>query len=299
MESFDIIYWDSSYNPVLLTNLAIAVILFASIRLFSGLISHAGNITNRFTENNLAFGVSFLGMVLGVTIVLSGAIYGDPVHNMMDSVISVGLYGIIGIALMWLTRIIFDKIALPKVSLRNEIEKGNIAAGILDAGNVIATALVVRAVMIWVETNTLDGIKAVLISYFVSQILLTLVSFIRFQHYNRKINDISLQDAFSKGNTAVALNFAGRRIETAFAITAASNIMVYEIYDLSQMLIAWLGVSVIMIILVNILSWIADKVILLGINAKEEVFNKNNVELGAIQGMIYICIGLLLAELIA
>jgi uncharacterized membrane protein YjfL (UPF0719 family) len=299
MENFDIIYWDSSYNPILLTNLAIAIILFASIRLFSGFVSHAGNMTNRFTENNLAFGISILGMVLGVTIVLSGAIYGDPVHNMMDSVISVGLYGVTGIILMWLTRLIFDKIALPKVSLRQEIEKGNVAAGILDAGNVIATALIVRAVMVWVETNTIEGLVAVLASYVISQVLLTLVSFIRIYHYSNKIRDVSLQDAFSAGHTAVALNFAGRRIEAAFAITAASNIMVYEIYDLGQMLIAWVGVSVLMIILVNILSWIADKIILMGIDTREEVFNKRNVELGAIQGMIYVCIGLLLAELIA
>ena len=298
MDTIELFYWDHNYNVILLVNLAICIGLFTSLRLFSGAIAHVSAWDELVKKDNPAFGISLAGVAFAVTLVLVGAIYGKPANNLQDSIIAVGGYGIIGIVLMALTRIIFDRIALPKISIRDEIEKTNIAAGIIDAGNVIATAIIIQAVTIWVEVNTIAGIIALLTGYVISQVLLTVATFIRVKLFSWRNKGSSIQEAFKEGNAALALHFAGRRIGTAFAITAAANIMVYEVYDIYQLLLAWIGISVIMIAVLMILSFIADKIILFRIDVNYEITTQRNIAIGALQGVVYMSLGLLLAQLV-
>lgn len=296
---YNLIYWDPSYNKILFINLVIAIVLFTSLRWLSGIISHINPSKELFQKDNAAFGISLAGVVFAVTIVLTGAIYGDPVYNLEDSIIAVGAYGVLGIILLAITRFIFDKIALPGLSVRNEIVKGNIAVGIIDAGNVIATSIVIRAVMTWVETNTIEGIFAVIAGYVISQLLLTVATYVRVKMFAIQHEGKVLKKCLSDGNVALALRFAGRRIGTAFAIAAASNIMVYEISSIHLLLITWAFISILMIFVIRLLSFIADSFILYNIEVYDEIVNQKNAALGTVQGVIYISLGVLLAQLMA
>lgn len=298
MEGVDIIYWDHGYNEILLLNLAIMVGLFTSLRLFSGTISHINASDELVVKDNPAFGISMAGVVFAVTIVLLGAIYGKPAYNLADSAIAVGLYGVLGIILMAVTRIIFDKIALPRVSIKNEIIKGNISAGIVDAGNVIATAIAIRAVMMWVDVNSLEGIQAVIVGYLISQVILTGMAMVHIKLYAMRYHGRSIQSCIQNGNTALALRFAGYRVGTAFAISAASSIMVYEITELHILLLAWAGVSIMMILVLTALDFVAMRIILARINVEEEIVKQKNIAIGAVQGAVYLALGMLLAGLI-
>lgn len=299
MENLDFVYWDNSYNQILLLNLVIAIAIFTSIRFFSGIISHINPSVELFKKDNPAFGISMAGVVFALAIILIGAIYGDPIYTLQESVISVGLYGLIGLLLMAITRLVFDKITLPKISIRDEIVKGNVAAAIVDAGNVIATAIIIRTMMVWVEANTIEGIKAVLIGYVVSQVLLTITTFARVKKLHIQ-NDIDcLYEELRANNIALALRFAGRKIGTAFAVAAASNIMVFEFYDIKTLLFIWAGVSIVMIIALSLLSFLANKIILVGVDINKEVIKEKNIALGIVQCVIYISMGLLLSELLA
>lgn len=293
----DAFYWDHSYTLVLLVNLAICIAFFTSLRLFSGAIAHVSAWDELVKRDNPAFGISLGGAILGVTIVLTGAIYGKQAQNTVDeSAIAIGLYGLIGITLMALSRVIFDKIALPRISIRDEIEKENIAAGIIDAGNIIATAIIIHTVTRWVEVTTFHGILALLVGYVISQVLLTAATYLRLEIFSVK-HKTSMQDIFKQGNIALALRFVGRRIGTAFAVTAASNIMVYEEYNIYQLLLAWALISVVVMVILSILSYIADKAILWNIDTSNEIVGQRNIAIGTLQGFIYVCLGMLLAQL--
>lgn len=295
----ELIYWDSNYNSVLLVNILLVIAVFTSVRFFSGIVSHITSTKELTEKDNPAFGISMAGVVFAVTIILTGAIYGDPIYTMQESVISVGLYGVVGIILMAVTRIIFNKIALPSISIRNEIVKGNVAAGIVDAGNVIATAIIIRAMMMWVDANTVDGILAILTGFVISQVLLTVTTILRIKRLNKKIENNSLQNEFKAGNAAIALRFAGRKIGTAFAVAAASHLLVFELYDMPMLLLIWAGASVMMIAILSILSFVATKIIFAGINVEDEVLRQRNLALGAVSCIIYISLGLLLSELMS
>lgn len=297
-EQLNLFYWDHAYDGILLFNLAIVIAIFACIRLFSGSISHVSASEEDFRKDNPAFGISMAGLVFAVTLMLSGTIYGDPARTIEGALISIGLYGILGIFLMIITRVIFDRISLPQISIRDEIVKGNIAAGVIDAGNMIATALIIRAVMTWITTNTLEDISALLIGYVISQIILTGVTFIRIRVFALQNNGSSIQEHFHQENIALAVRFAGRRIGTAFAITAASNIMVYEIYDIQPLLFAWAAISIVMIIILSLLSFVADRIILYKVAVNKEIISNKNLALGTVQAIIYISLGLLLAEFV-
>lgn len=299
MDNTDIIYWDHQYNSVLLLNLLLVIAIFASVRFVSGSASHLNSSKELTEKDNPAFGISVAGVVFAVAIILTGAIYGDPIYTMQESVISVGLYGVIGTLLMVLARAIFNKIALPSLSIRSEIVKGNTAAGIIDAGNVIATAIIIRAMMMWVDANTIEGIVAILVGFVISQCLLAAATFIRIKILNGKLTTKSIHDEFKAGNVALALRFAGRKIGTAFAVASASNLLVFELYDLPMLLLIWTGASIVMIAALSVLSYVANKIILAGIRTDDEVIKQRNIAMGAIQFAIYICLGLLLSELLA
>lgn len=291
-------YWDNSYNATMLLSFAIIIGLFTSLRFFSGIISHLDPSYELAQKDNSAFGISMAGVVFGVTIVLTGVIPNSWTMSLQDSLVAVGAYGLVGILLMALSRVIFDRVALPKISIRDEIVRGNVAAAVVDAGNVIAGALVIRAVMSWTTINTLEGLMDVVLVYAVSQALLTAIAAIHMRIYNSN-HKVCMEQQFADGNMAMALRYVGRRIGVAFAITAASHIMVYEIYEVTSLLFAWTMVSVVVVIALTLLSWFASRVILFGIDVNDEVLNQRNVAIGAVQGIIYVSLGILLSALMS
>lgn len=299
MESLlELIAWDASYNQILAFNLALLIVLFTSLRLFSGIISHINAAEEFFKKDNPAFGISVAGVAFAVTIILSGTVYGDPVQDIHDSMIAIGLYGLFGIALMALTRIIVDKISLRELSIRDEIVSGNIAAAIVDASHVIATGIIIRGVMVWIAANTIEGLQALIIGYVVSQVILMVTSWLRIHLFSMQRDGASLQQQVKQGNVAVALYFAGRKIGTAFAITAASQLMLYTLLDIQKLLVAWTFVSVIMIALLAVISWIADRLIFFRVNVQDEVIEQRNIAVGALQAVTYISLGLFLSQLV-
>ena len=291
----DMIYWDHYYNTTLLINLLIIMGLFTSLRLFSGTIAHINASDELLRKDNPAFGISLAGATLAVTIMLSGVMYGDPESTRTEAVIVLALFGVLGIALMALTRVIFDKITLPDISLRDEIVKGNLAIAIADAGNVLATAIIIRAIMIWVPMNTVGGLIAILGSFAVSQLILTTMTFLRMKVFGFVNRDNELQKEFKNNNVALALRFSGQKIGTDFAIATAARIVVYEEYEILSILAVWFLASIAVILIWKALCFLAHRIILFRVNINQEVLEQRNIAVGALQAVIYISLGLLIS----
>ena len=291
----DMIYWDHYYNTTLLINLLIITGLFASLRIFSGTIAHINASDELLKKDNPAFGISLAGATLAITIMLSGVIYGDLDSSRTETVVVLALFGILGIALMALTRIIFDKITLPDISLREEIVKGNIAVAIADAGNVLATAIIIRAIMIWVPMYTIGGLTAVLGSFAVSQIILTAMTLLRIKVFGFINKDSEMQNELKNGNTALALRFSGQKIGTAFAIATAARIIIYEEYEIFSILAVWFLASIVVILIWKALCFVAHRIILFRVNINREVLQQRNIAVGALQAVIYISLGFLIS----
>lgn len=293
----DLVYWDHSYNSTLLVNLGIVIALFASIRLFSGAIAHIDSSDELLNKDNPAFGISLAGVIFAVTMLIGGTMYGDPREDLMESSAFLLAFGILGITLMAFTRVIFDKIALPDISLRDEIKKGNMAVAIADTGNVLATAIIISAIMIWVTDNSFEGLMALLMGYGISQFILTGATYLRRKIFSFIYTGRSIQEELKDGNVALAIAFAGRKIGTAFAISMAAQIVVYEIYDIKTIFLPWIAVCIAFILIVQVLSFIAEWVILFKVNTAAEILDDRNIAVGAIQAVIYASIAILISDL--
>lgn len=294
---FDIIYWDNTYNLRLLANLAVIVALFTSLRFFSGMIAHINASEELFKKDNPAFGLTMAGTALGVTIMLSGTIYGDPEISIADGVMIIALHGILGLCFMALTRLVFDKVALAPVSLRDEIVKGNMAVAIADTGNVLAAAIVIRAVMVWFPYTDVSSLVLLCLCYALSQVMLTCATVCRAILFKRKHEGFTVEEELKKGNIALALTFSGRLIGTALAIEMASELVPYEDNGFLNMLIGWAVASFVVSVVLKVLSILAERIILVNVNLTHEILNQQNVAAGAMRAAIYISLGLLLAEL--
>lgn len=291
------IYWDHYYNQIILLNLLIVIGLFTALRLFSGVIAHISASDELLKKNNPAFGISLAATTFAVTIMLTGTIYGSPEIDAQYAILAVGVFGLMGIVLMAVTRLILDKITLPAISLRDEIVNGNIAVGIADAGNVLAAAIILRTVLIWVIGFNAESVMALLGGYIISQAILTAITLMKRRSFSIFHKGYELQQELQKGNIALALRFAGKKIGTAFAIATAAKVVVYEQYDLLPIFIAWFVASIVAVMVWKALSMIAERIILWRVDIKSEVLEQRNVAVGALQAVIYISLGLLISSI--
>ncbi|MDQ7073636.1 MAG: DUF350 domain-containing protein [Gammaproteobacteria bacterium] len=278
-------------------DLVIVLMVLGGIRFFSGTLASTSLTDTVSKEDNFAMGISMAGALIGVSIMLMGAVAGeagtDPVHE----IILMFSYGFAGLALMWLTHQVFDYISLPEISVKEQLHKDNVAVGLVDAGNMIATAIILRALMSWVEGNSLIGLLALLGGYIVSQIILYLATRYRATVFSHHYPDRTLAQEIADGNLALAVRFTGHRIGVALAVTASSGIVVYNAGDLTTSLLAWSGIALLMFLIQTIVSLVARFIILPGINISEEVVDQRNVAIGALEAAIYIAVGLIFVGL--
>jgi len=278
-------------------DLVIVLMVLGSIRFFSGALASTSLTDTVSKQDNFAMGISMAGALIGVSIMLMGAVAGeagtDPVHE----IILMFSYGFAGLALMWLTHQVFDYISLPEISVKEQLHKDNVAVGLVDAGNMIAAAIILRALMSWVEGSSLIGLVALLGGYVASQVILYLATRYRATVFSRHYPGRTLAQEIADGNVALAVRFTGHRIGVALAVTASSGIVVYNAGDLPTSLLAWSGIALLMFLIQTIVSLVARFIILPGINISEEVIDQRNVAIGALEAAIYIAVGLIFVGL--
>jgi uncharacterized membrane protein YjfL (UPF0719 family) len=293
----DKLYLEPYYNPIFLLNFLAVIGLFAGLRLFAGRISHFNPSDELLTKDNPAFGLSLAGTTLALAVMLSGIIFGRLNNPQASSSGFILVYGFMGMGLMMLTRIIFDRITLPTIHLRDEIASGNKAVAIADVGNVLAVAIIIRAVMAWIAADSKEGILPLLGAYAISQFLMTAMTALRIKVFGRINRGNSLPEELDAGNIALALWFAGRKIGAAFAIAAAAQLVVYEDYDMLPTLSAWFFASLGVVLVWKLLCIVAEKIILFRVDAAKELLEQKNVAIGALQAAIYISLGLLISQI--
>ena len=275
------------------------VLLFT--RVFYGLVAGIDMTEEMAGKNNHAVGISLAGATAGIGIMLSGVVTGTFSSTLGAEALSMVVYAAVGLVLMWLTRLIFDKVSLPSFSVKDEIARGNNAVAIVDAGNMVATAVMVRAVMNWSEGALSSGLMAVAVGYVATQIILTLTTVYRVKLFRmRNREGAGFQDVVRAGNMAVAMRFVGFQVGVALAVTAASGVAVFQAGgDPIVQGLTWGGVSIVMAVILAVLALIAERSVLARINVAEEVDRQQNIGVALMEVGVYVAIGLILTNLLA
>ncbi len=299
MESQSLFNWYPDLLGILFIDLVIAILLIMAYRKLAGVISNVSSTEELSEKDNVAFGWVFGGGVLALSIVLTGAISGEAPPNVFYEIALVIAYGVVGIVLMMLTRKLFDSVTLSQINVHEQVMQGNRAVAIADIGNLLATAIIVRAVMVWIDDATLFGLVAVVVGFVVSQAVLLLVTQYRMQVYARRHTGKSLQLALADGNKALALRYAGHKIGVALAVTAASGFVPYNDERVLAACLVWGLVSLVLTVLLSALAIVARHAILAKIDVVQEVDEQQNLGIGFVEAVIYVAIGFILSSLIA
>ncbi|MDC3221528.1 DUF350 domain-containing protein [Gammaproteobacteria bacterium] len=281
---------------ILIVNIVLVVLIMALAKYVTVVLSKTTQPACCSIQDNPAFGISVAGTLISLSIILTGVISGDASNSLVNESLLVLSYGIGGILLMIIARILFDSFAMRGISLKQEIAKGNIACAVVEAGHLISSAIILRAMMLWVEEYTLQGVLSLVVGYAVSQLLLNLVSAWRLYIYNRHHKSF-MQTSLLNGNLAVAIRFSGIRIAIASAITAGAGFIAYADSWLSSLSL-WLGFSLLAIAAVSFISLILDKIILKGIDIRQSVDTQKNVSVATIQASITFSVSLIIVALL-
>ncbi len=278
-------------------DLSIAVLLLGTMRFVSGLSAQVNTTDELAKQDNFAFGVSLAGSIAALGIVLTGAITGETADSFLVEAIGVLSYGLYGLILIKVGRIIHDRIALHHIDKKSLIKEQNLTIGLVDAAGAIATAIIIRAVLLWVDGLDLNTFIAITSGFIVAQTMLVLVTRLKERQYASHNQDDCLQDALAGGQMALALRYSGQVISTALAVTAASHFLTYSPETLVMNLLGWLMFGILMTILVGILTSIAKRIVLWGINLTEEVDQQHNVGVASIEMATSISVALILCAL--
>ena len=269
------------------------------MRFISGLSAKVNSTDELAKEDNFAFGISVAGSVAALGIVLTGAISGENADSYLMEIIGMASYGFFGLILIKIGRIFHDRFALNQIDKNAQIKSRNIAVGIVDASGAIATAIVIRAVLLWVYGLDINTFTAITAGFVVSQAMLVLVTRIKERQYAANNKNNSMQKAFAEGHVALAIRYAGQAISTALAVTAASHFLTYSPDTLLVNLVGWLVFGMIMTLLVALLTSIAKRLVLMGINLVEEVDQQHNIGVASVEMAISISIALILTALMS
>jgi uncharacterized membrane protein YjfL (UPF0719 family) len=280
----------------LLIDMAVAILLLGGIRYTMGFISKIDTTDELAEKDNFAYGISLAGGVAAMGIALSGAITGELAGSYLVELIGMLTYGVAGLVMIKAGRYIHDKFALPDFRKHEQILQRNISVGIVDAASVIATAIVVRAALIWVEGIDLNTFIALFCAWIVSQLMLVIITRVFEWQYARN-SAVSFQATLEAGQMALAIRYSGYLISTAMSVTAASYFIHYNAQNLLVGIMQWAVMSLILMVCLTLLTMLAKVLVLWGINRREEVEDQQNIGIALIELTTSFSIALLLMAL--
>lgn len=282
---------------IIALDLAVAAVAICVLRYGAGLLFGVDTKDELAEKDNFAFGITLAGGVAAVALILAGAGSGEAAINWSAELGSVVLYAVLGLVLLKLGILINDAIIFHRFSIRQALGKKNIAAGTVQAANLLAIGVLIHGAIGWAEGVSWQSLLSVAIIFFLSQIVLLGVTRLRSAIYARRHDGARLQLAIEGGNAALAIRYAGHLLGTALAASSASSMVGYlpgSALEFTILYGTWLAWAVVLAVVLSVLSIIAQRVVLLGIDMVEEVDNQQNIGVAAIEAAIFIGFGLVI-----
>ncbi|NDV91388.1 DUF350 domain-containing protein [Alteromonas sp. 345S023] len=228
-------------------------------------------------KDNFAFGISIAGGWLSLCIVLSAVVGRHVGQGYQDAAIGMVLFGVVGIILVKVGRFAHDKLVLNRVDTHAMIADRSVSIALVDAASLVASAIVLHNMMVWVDGTDMNAIIAIVSGFFIVLTMLLVMTRILEVRYAKDNQNGSFQGALRKGQLALAIEHSGNLLGMAMIVSAAKDILTYHPEGYVSNVTGWLVVSVTLAIALHILVLVSKKVILFGMNFRQEVDQQHNV----------------------
>lgn len=280
-------------------DVGIAIVLLYTMRLMSGQMSSVSTSEELCKQDNFAFGISVAGRMLALCVVLSAAAISSDETDFVESAMSMLLYGLVGILLIKIGRIAHDKIILNRLDKEQLISDRNVSVALVDAASSVATAIIIHSVMIWVKGTDANALVAIFSGFLVTQAILLTTTRLYERRFSKNNQSSSLQRSLTKGQLALAVQHCGHLLGTAFVVTAASQLLIYNPVGYVSNLTGWLIVGMVLTLLLAFLVLLTKKIVLMGLDTVQEVDHQHNVGVASIELVISVGIALIIIGLLA
>lgn len=274
-------------------DLAMVLLLLMIVRWLSGQFSQINVADELSMRDNFAFGISVAGRMLSLCIVLGSVVGRHVGEGYQSAALGVLLFGVICIGLVRFGSFAHDKIVLHRLDKHQMIHEKNISVAIVDAAGAIASAIMLRSMLLWVEGTDLNAIVAITSGFIIVLLVLLLktrIYEVRFANYNQ--ND-SFQKTLCKGQIALAIEHSGNLIGTALVVSSAGALLRYQPETYVSNITGWLISSFMLAISFLIVIAITKRVVLLGIDWKQEVDQQHNIGIACIQWVLSVGIAMI------
>lgn len=258
-------------------DVSLALLLLVLMKWLTG-VFRKNTVTEELgVKDNFAFGISIAGGMLSLCIVLSSVVGRHVGMGYEGAAVGMLTFGVVGIILVKFGRFAHDKLVLNRVDTIAMISDRNVSIALVDAASLIASAIILRSMMLWVDGSNMNAIIAICTGFTVVLAILLVMTRLYEARYARDNQNDSFQGALRKGQMALAIEHSGNLLGTAMIVSAANKLLVYNPDGYVSNVTGWLIVCVILAISLHLTVMLSKRIILYGMNYRQEVDQQHNV----------------------
>jgi uncharacterized membrane protein YjfL (UPF0719 family) len=242
-------------------------------------------------RDNPAFGVLFVGYMLGLAVALAGA-FSSLGPSVIDNVLDLGTSGLAAIVLMRISMALGERLILPGLRLDSQIvAERNLGAGFAFAGLLVANGFIVAGVMQGRSDSYLLELLDIAVYWAPGQVFL-LLAWLLYKAIARF--DVKADLGAGK-NAAAGLSAGGFFIAAGLVLQAA---LAGAGSDMGAELLVALAVGACGLLLLAAARVLSALVLLPKANLADEVSRQGNVAAGAVSAMSFVAIAAIFAALV-
>ncbi|MDP2561622.1 DUF350 domain-containing protein [Psychrobium sp. 1_MG-2023] len=256
------------------------VVIFAAKWLYNLTTSY--NTFEQITEHkNLALSTSIMGFVSANTIIYVSMLIG-PSHGLKADVFNVGMYTLLGMGLLLVSRFINDKVLLHSFCNSNQlIEKQNMSVGLAQAASYITSGLIIGGALMG-EGSFISALAF----YALGQVLL--IVFTKFYDIFTKFK---LLTELEKNNIAAATSFSATVIAIGIILLHA---LAGEFVSWQSSLTLFFIDALIAFAALPLVRILIDKLLFPSINIDNAIEQEQNIAVALLEGAIAISVALVI-----
>ncbi|MBU3021735.1 DUF350 domain-containing protein [Aestuariibacter sp. A3R04] len=277
----------------LLIDIGLALLLLMIMKWLSGTFKKRSVADELGVQDNFAFGISMAGGMLSLCIVV-GAVVGRHVgEGYATAAIGMLTFGLVGIVLVKFGRYAHDKIVLNRLDTMGLIADRSVSVALVDAASLIASAIILRSMVLWVDGSDMNAMIAIVTGFTVVLALLLMMTRLYEIRYARDNQNDSFQGALRQGQLALAVEHSGNLLGIAMIVSSASYVLNYHPSGYVSNVTGWLIVGSVLSLALLVLVTISKKFILYGLNYRQEVDQQHNIGVACLELTLSIGIALI------
>jgi len=250
--------------------IAVFFIIFFIGKIVNDLLHREYKLTEELVEkDNPAMALAMVGYYFGLVLALGGTMTG-PHTSIVDDILDLSIYGILGIILLNVSWFLCDKIILHQFKVSDELVRDkNQGTGAVTCAVSIASGLIIFGAI----SGTGGNIWTTIGYWALGQLMLM----IAVKVYNL-ITPYNIHDEIEKDNVAAGVSLAGMIIGMGIVVGLAAQ---GDFSSWKEDLPPYLAISLFGLVILPVVRLLADKILLPTVKLTDEIVGQKTPNIGA------------------